>query len=52
LGGAALSAAALAASIGAVLPAAALPGFQKDLTNKRKLRVPESAYTDGPDGLK
>lgn len=24
----------------------------QDLTNKRKVKVPESEYTDGPDGLK
>jgi hypothetical protein len=30
-------------------PAQALPGFQKDLTNKRRLRVPDSAYTAGPE---
>lgn len=48
-----LGAAALAASSTAgVQQAQALPGFKKDLTNKRKVKVPESEYTDGPDGLK
>lgn len=27
-------------------------GFKKDLTNKRKQRIPESDYTDGEQGLK
>ncbi|KAL4427445.1 hypothetical protein ABPG77_000734 [Micractinium sp. CCAP 211/92] len=48
-----LGAATLAASSAAcVHEAHALPGFKKDLTNKRKLKVPESEYTEGPDGLK
>ncbi|KAL4447411.1 hypothetical protein ABPG75_004630 [Micractinium tetrahymenae] len=48
-----LGAAALAASSATgVQEAQALPGFKKDLTNKRKLKVPESEYLDGPDGLK
>lgn len=29
-----------------------LPGFKKDLSNKRKLKIPEDDYSDGPDGLK
>lgn len=49
----ALGAAVFTAGSGAAsLPAQALPGFQKDLTNKRKLKIPESDYSDGPDGLK
>lgn len=48
-----LGAAVLAASSAAgVQEAQALPGFKKDLTNKRKLKVPESEYSDGPEGLK
>ncbi len=31
---------------------AELPGFKKDLTNKRRLKIPEEDYSDGPDGLK
>jgi hypothetical protein len=35
------------------LPAAALPpGFKKDLTPKRRQTIPESAYKDGPRGLR
>jgi hypothetical protein len=53
LGHVALGAAAIAAgSSAAPLPSHALPGFQKDLTNKRKLKIPESEYSDGPDGLR
>lgn len=32
--------------------AAELPGFKKDLTSKRKLKIPEEDYSDGPEGLK
>lgn len=37
-----------------VQQAQALPGFKKDLTNKRRNRnvIPEDAFLDGPDGLK
>jgi hypothetical protein len=49
----ALGAAALAASSSAgVQQAEALPGFKKDLTNKLRLKVPDSDYQDGPEGLK
>lgn len=49
----ALGAAALAAGGGGlwVQPAAAL-GFKKDLTNKRRQKIPESEYKEGPEGLK
>ena len=33
-------------------PAAALPGFKKDLNKRKKGRVPESEFKDGPQGLK
>jgi len=33
-------------------PAQALPGFRKDLVSKRKRKVPESEFTDGPEGLR
>lgn len=31
---------------------AALPGFKKDMTSKRRQTVPESEYKEGPEGLK
>lgn len=48
---------ALVVTAGAALAAPAahaadLPGFKKDLTSKRKLKIPEEEYSDGPDGLK
>lgn len=47
----------LALAPAAILPTAApdahaLPGFQKDLTNKRRAKIPEEDYSDGPEGLK
>ena len=34
-------------------PAAALPGFKKDLNKRRnKAKIPESEFKDGPQGLK
>lgn len=33
-------------------PAQALPGFKKDLNKKRKAKIPESEYKEGPQGLK
>ena len=49
----ALGSAALAAtSCAGVQQAEALPGFKKDLTNKRRLKVPDSDYKDGPEGLR
>jgi hypothetical protein len=34
-------------------PAAALPGFKKDLTPRnRRLQIPESAFSEGPEGIK
>lgn len=33
-------------------PAEALPGFKKDLTNRRRVSIPPEAYKDGPEGLK
>jgi hypothetical protein len=45
--------AAVAATTIAPLPAGAVElGFKKDLTNKRKLKVPESEYSEGPQGLR
>ncbi|CAL8467432.1 g6970 [Coccomyxa elongata] len=32
--------------------AQALPGFKKDLRSKRRVKIPESEYKDGPEGLK
>lgn len=55
LGRAALGVAAAAAAATAdVAPAAALPGFTKDLdaAKKRRLTIPESQYSEGPQGLK
>ncbi|KAK9821736.1 hypothetical protein WJX81_000095 [Elliptochloris bilobata] len=48
-----LQGASLAASLLLLVPghAHALPGFKKDL-KKRKLKVPEEAYKEGPDGLR
>lgn len=33
-------------------PAFALPGFKKDLSNRRRLSIPVEDYKDGPSGLK
>jgi len=33
-------------------PAQALPGFKKDLNKRRKAKIPESEYKEGPQGLK
>ncbi len=33
-------------------PAHALPGFKKDLNKRRKAKVPESEFKEGPQGLK
>ncbi|BDA42928.1 Peptidyl-prolyl cis-trans isomerase FKBP16-4, chloroplastic [Coccomyxa sp. Obi] len=32
--------------------AQALPGFKKDLRSKRRVKIPESEYKNGPEGLK
>jgi hypothetical protein len=50
-----LGLAASAVAIAAIFPAqpaAALPGFKKDLTSKRRIVIPESDYSNGPQGLK
>ncbi|EIE24440.1 FKBP-like protein [Coccomyxa subellipsoidea C-169] len=44
--------AAVAAGLGLTAPAHALPGFKKDLKNRRKLKIPESEFKEGPQGLK
>lgn len=33
-------------------PAHALPGFKKDLNKRRKAKIPESEFKEGPQGLK
>lgn len=33
-------------------PAFALPGFKKDLSNRRRMSIPAESYKDGPNGLK
>lgn len=49
--GAAAAAAAAALALPAQ-PAAALPGFKKDLTPRRKRKIDESLFRDGPEGLR
>lgn len=41
-----------AAMMAPCAPVHALPGFKKDLNKRRKAKIPESEFKEGPQGLK